>query len=65
MSRIYATTQDGKRFLVALECDKCGITIKPNLKINKSQWIKSGVYFSPGNSRNMEWIYCSLCIDKT
>jgi hypothetical protein len=62
--RVYAVEEGTqRRFLVRLECDGtgCDATIKPHPEINKSGWTKRGVYYGPGDSRNLEWDYCSDC----
>lgn len=44
MGRVYATTDDGARVLVRIECDEggCSASVKPHADIAKSGWTRSG-----------------------
>lgn len=60
MSRVYATTDDGERVLVRLECDGCEASIKPNPEITKSGWMVRGWYDATGGQPyTTEW--CPNC----
>ena len=60
--RIYATTDDGRRFLYSIRCDGagCDLEIKPNPDISRSGWMKYGQDHGPGTTR-LEWDYCPDC----
>jgi len=59
MARIYATEENGKKHLVALECDYCDARIKPHKEIAESGWVKQGVRNGPGD--NISWDLCPDC----
>ncbi len=59
MSRIYATDDNGERFLRFLECDTCGARIKPHPDIANSGWTKRGGTYPPhGTNDKWENDYC-------
>lgn len=60
MSRVYATDDNGERFLRYLECDRCGARIKPHPDIANSGWTKHGID-DPKRGGRFEWAYCPEC----
>jgi hypothetical protein len=58
MSRIYAYTEDGERFLVAIECDQCDVRIKPGPDIADSGWTKGGVHRFGRPNDSITWDHC-------
>ena len=54
----YAFELDGTRHLVAIGCDTCGRRAKPGSQELLEKWQKRGVYYGPGDSRNIEGDYC-------
>ena len=57
--RVYAKREDtGRRILVAIACDVCDEEIKPSTGIRDSGWTKQGVYYGPGDYRNIELDLC-------
>ena len=60
--RVYATTDEGRRFLHSIRCDgpDCESEIKPNPDISQSGWVWYGQDHGPGTSR-LEWDYCPEC----
>ena len=60
--RVYATTDDGRKFLYAIRCDGsgCELEIKPNPDISRSGWMRYGQDNGPGTTR-LEWDYCPDC----
>ena len=65
MSRRHATYQvDGEepvRKLAFIECDGCDARIEPSPDIMNSGWTKQGMYWRPGDSRNVESEFCPRC----
>lgn len=60
--RIYATEEgNGRKHLIALECDDCGVRIKPNPDIATSGWEKSGVRYTSSDNDWTEWHLCPGC----
>lgn len=57
--RVYATTDDGRRFLHEIKCDNCDAAIRPNPEIAKSGWTKHGRRV--GDSDWETWEYCHDC----
>lgn len=61
VSRIYATREDdGKRVLVAICCNGCGVEIKPHAEIASSGWTKRGNDRGPGTDK-FEGDFCPRC----
>jgi ribosomal protein L44E len=61
MSRVYAVREDdGKRILVALECDRCDKTIAPHPDISMSGWVYVGQDNGIGTPK-LSWDYCPDC----
>lgn len=59
--RVYAQREDdGRRALVAIKCDDCGIEIKPSQDIATSGWIKYGWDNGIGTDKS-EYEYCPKC----
>ena len=60
--RVYATTDDGRRFLYSIRCDGagCELEIKPNPDISRSGWMRYGQDNGPGTTR-LERDYCPDC----
>lgn len=59
MSRIYATDDDGDRFLRYIECDSCGKRIKPHRDIASSGWTKKDGKYPPyGPNDTWQSDYC-------
>lgn len=56
--RIYATDDEGKRYLVAIECDFCDARIKPHSEIAESGWRKFGAWYGYDDWRNTETCLC-------
>ena len=64
MSDVYAVREDnGKRVLVALQCDGCDAVIKPNPQIASSGWVYKGQDDGPGTDK-LRWDYCPDCARK-
>ena len=59
MSKVYATTDDGRKFLVEIACDGCGAVLKPGADVDKSGWEKRGATGRHGE--RFEWFYCPNC----
>jgi hypothetical protein len=52
---IYAIREeDGRRELVLIRCDNCGVEVKPHSEIAASGWTKNGV-------GDLKWHYCPRC----
>ena len=60
MSRVYATTDSGERFLAYLECDHCDARIKPHPEIASSGWMQTGFDNGPGTEK-FRSDYCPDC----
>ena len=58
MARIYAKTDAGERFLVAIECDACDRRAKPGSEELLREWQKRGVYYGSGSDMNAESDFC-------
>lgn len=59
--RVYATTDEGRRFLHSIRCDGpgCESEIKPNPDISQSGWMKYGQ--RTGGADWIRWDYCPEC----
>lgn len=60
MSHIYATTREGERFLVYIECNRCDARIKPHADIAESGWTTAGQIetLPSGRTERFDWDYC-------
>jgi len=61
MANVYAVREDnGERVLVAIHCDRCDNTIKPNPDIPTSGWVKYGQDNGLGTTKVVETL-CPEC----
>jgi hypothetical protein len=63
--RHYASTDDGRRFLVELECDNCGKRAKPGSDDLLENWVNCGTYNLTKPNENTRFEYCGDCARMT
>jgi len=61
MARIYATTEDGRCVLHEIQCDSCGVKIKPGSDVYG--WLVVGSDNGPGTDKTRLY-YCHECRNK-
>jgi len=58
MTRIYATTDDGRRVLHEIQCDSCGVKVNPGSDV--VGWLVVGSDTGPGTDKTRLY-YCPKC----